>query len=68
MIPSHLMHSPSLALPLSLSHVAEECVSYCQPSQVKVKMNLETYCLKDYGWCLLFFLFRFMYLYICNTL
>ncbi|XP_061565518.1 LOW QUALITY PROTEIN: netrin-1 [Cololabis saira] len=28
--------------------VAEECVSYCQPSQVKVRMNLETYCLKDY--------------------
>uniref|UniRef100_A0A3P8UNL1 Netrin 5 n=1 Tax=Cynoglossus semilaevis TaxID=244447 RepID=A0A3P8UNL1_CYNSE len=26
----------------------EECVSYCQPSQVKVRMNLETYCLKDY--------------------
>uniref|UniRef100_A0A672I544 Netrin 5 n=1 Tax=Salarias fasciatus TaxID=181472 RepID=A0A672I544_SALFA len=25
-----------------------ECVSYCQPSQVKVRMNLETYCLKDY--------------------
>uniref|UniRef100_A0A4W6ECN5 Netrin 5 n=1 Tax=Lates calcarifer TaxID=8187 RepID=A0A4W6ECN5_LATCA len=24
------------------------CVSYCQPSQVKVRMNLETYCLKDY--------------------
>ncbi|KAI1898810.1 hypothetical protein AGOR_G00076190 [Albula goreensis] len=28
--------------------IAEECSSYCQPSQVKVKMNLETYCLKDY--------------------
>lgn len=28
---------------------AEECVSYCQPSEVKVRMNLETYCLKDYG-------------------
>ncbi|XP_064184949.1 netrin-1 [Anguilla rostrata] len=28
--------------------IAEECNSYCQPSQVKVKMNLETYCLKDY--------------------
>ncbi|XP_037539524.1 netrin-1 [Nematolebias whitei] len=28
--------------------IAEECVSYCQPSQVKVTMNLETYCLKDY--------------------
>ncbi|KAJ8254783.1 hypothetical protein GJAV_G00197300 [Gymnothorax javanicus] len=27
---------------------AEECSSYCQPSQVKVKMNLDTYCLKDY--------------------
>uniref|UniRef100_A0A3Q3RKD2 Netrin 5 n=1 Tax=Mastacembelus armatus TaxID=205130 RepID=A0A3Q3RKD2_9TELE len=27
---------------------SEECVSYCQPSQVKVRMNLETYCLKDY--------------------
>uniref|UniRef100_W5L161 Netrin 5 n=1 Tax=Astyanax mexicanus TaxID=7994 RepID=W5L161_ASTMX len=26
----------------------EECVSYCQPSQVKVRMNLETFCLKDY--------------------
>uniref|UniRef100_A0A8D0D066 Netrin 5 n=1 Tax=Sander lucioperca TaxID=283035 RepID=A0A8D0D066_SANLU len=25
-----------------------ECVSYCQPSQVKVRMNLETYCLKDF--------------------
>uniref|UniRef100_A0A4W6ECD4 Netrin 5 n=1 Tax=Lates calcarifer TaxID=8187 RepID=A0A4W6ECD4_LATCA len=25
-----------------------DCVSYCQPSQVKVRMNLETYCLKDY--------------------
>uniref|UniRef100_A0A3B3ZII7 Uncharacterized protein n=1 Tax=Periophthalmus magnuspinnatus TaxID=409849 RepID=A0A3B3ZII7_9GOBI len=29
--------------------VTEECVSYCQPSQHKVRMNLETYCLKDYG-------------------
>uniref|UniRef100_A0A3B4YZW4 Netrin 5 n=1 Tax=Seriola lalandi dorsalis TaxID=1841481 RepID=A0A3B4YZW4_SERLL len=29
----------------------KRCVSYCQPSQVKVRMNLETYCLKDYGWC-----------------
>uniref|UniRef100_A0A3P8SHC8 Netrin 5 n=1 Tax=Amphiprion percula TaxID=161767 RepID=A0A3P8SHC8_AMPPE len=28
--------------------IPEECVSYCQPSQVKVRMNLETYCLKDY--------------------
>ncbi|KAF7651770.1 hypothetical protein LDENG_00105840, partial [Lucifuga dentata] len=28
--------------------IAEECVSYCHPSQVKVRMNLETYCLKDY--------------------
>uniref|UniRef100_A0A3B3ZI83 Uncharacterized protein n=1 Tax=Periophthalmus magnuspinnatus TaxID=409849 RepID=A0A3B3ZI83_9GOBI len=27
---------------------SEECVSYCQPSQHKVRMNLETYCLKDY--------------------
>uniref|UniRef100_A0A3B4FFN5 Netrin-1-like n=1 Tax=Pundamilia nyererei TaxID=303518 RepID=A0A3B4FFN5_9CICH len=27
---------------------ADECVSYCQPSQVKVKMNLETYCRKNY--------------------
>uniref|UniRef100_A0A3B4YCD1 Netrin 5 n=1 Tax=Seriola lalandi dorsalis TaxID=1841481 RepID=A0A3B4YCD1_SERLL len=26
----------------------KRCVSYCQPSQVKVRMNLETYCLKDY--------------------
>uniref|UniRef100_A0A3Q3GU96 Netrin 5 n=1 Tax=Labrus bergylta TaxID=56723 RepID=A0A3Q3GU96_9LABR len=24
------------------------CVSYCQPSQVKVRMNLETYCIKDF--------------------
>ncbi|KAJ0055624.1 hypothetical protein NL108_006465, partial [Boleophthalmus pectinirostris] len=28
--------------------IAEECVSYCQPAQHKVRMNLETYCLKDY--------------------
>ncbi|XP_028855963.1 netrin-1 [Denticeps clupeoides] len=28
--------------------IAEECLSYCQPSLVKVKMNLDTYCLKDY--------------------
>ncbi|XP_038831729.1 netrin-1-like [Salvelinus namaycush] len=28
--------------------IAEECLSYCLPSQVKVRMNLETYCLKDY--------------------
>ncbi|XP_036072722.1 netrin-1 [Oryzias melastigma] len=28
--------------------IAEECVSYCQPAQAKVRMNLETYCLKDY--------------------
>ncbi|KAJ8416638.1 hypothetical protein AAFF_G00325160 [Aldrovandia affinis] len=28
--------------------IAEECGSYCKPSQVKVKMNLATYCLKDY--------------------
>ncbi|XP_029113339.1 netrin-3 isoform X2 [Scleropages formosus] len=26
----------------------DECRSYCQPSQAKVTMNLETYCLKDY--------------------
>lgn len=26
-------------------------MSYCQPSQLKVRMNLETYCLKDYGGC-----------------
>ncbi|KAK1797167.1 hypothetical protein P4O66_008560, partial [Electrophorus voltai] len=26
----------------------QECVSYCQPSQAKVRMNLETFCLKDY--------------------
>uniref|UniRef100_A0A3Q3RKQ3 Netrin 5 n=1 Tax=Mastacembelus armatus TaxID=205130 RepID=A0A3Q3RKQ3_9TELE len=30
------------------SELLPECVSYCQPSQVKVRMNLETYCLKDY--------------------
>uniref|UniRef100_A0A3Q2Y8Y3 Netrin 5 n=1 Tax=Hippocampus comes TaxID=109280 RepID=A0A3Q2Y8Y3_HIPCM len=29
-----------------------ECVSHCQPSQVKVRMNLDTYCRKDYGWLL----------------
>uniref|UniRef100_A0A3B4FJS2 Netrin-1-like n=1 Tax=Pundamilia nyererei TaxID=303518 RepID=A0A3B4FJS2_9CICH len=29
-------------------HFKPECVSYCQPSQVKVKMNLETYCRKNY--------------------
>ncbi|TRY85557.1 hypothetical protein DNTS_017177 [Danionella cerebrum] len=28
--------------------IGEECVSYCPPSQARVKMNLETYCLKDY--------------------
>uniref|UniRef100_A0A8C6WM82 Netrin 5 n=1 Tax=Neogobius melanostomus TaxID=47308 RepID=A0A8C6WM82_9GOBI len=28
--------------------ITEECVSYCQPSLHKVRMNLETYCLKDY--------------------
>ncbi|XP_062849366.1 netrin-B [Trichomycterus rosablanca] len=28
--------------------IDEECLSYCQPSQVKVRMNLETFCLKDY--------------------
>nr|XP_057924924.1 netrin-1 [Doryrhamphus excisus] len=28
--------------------VDEECVSHCQPSQGKVRMNLDTYCLKDY--------------------
>uniref|UniRef100_A0A4W4FCP1 Netrin 5 n=1 Tax=Electrophorus electricus TaxID=8005 RepID=A0A4W4FCP1_ELEEL len=28
---------------------SQECVSYCQPSQAKVRMNLETFCLKDYG-------------------
>ncbi|TSL41020.1 Protein canopy 4 [Bagarius yarrelli] len=28
--------------------IAEECLSYCQPSLAKVKMNLETFCLKDY--------------------
>uniref|UniRef100_H3CXS3 Netrin 5 n=1 Tax=Tetraodon nigroviridis TaxID=99883 RepID=H3CXS3_TETNG len=41
-----LMPPPSLPPPGSAS--AEECVSYCQPSQLKVRMNLETYCLKDY--------------------
>ncbi|CAG00730.1 unnamed protein product, partial [Tetraodon nigroviridis] len=44
-----LMPPPSLPPPGSAS--AEECVSYCQPSQLKVRMNLETYCLKDYGGC-----------------
>ncbi|XP_030194852.1 uncharacterized protein LOC115529867 [Gadus morhua] len=28
--------------------IAEECVSYCQPAQLEVRMNLDTYCLKDY--------------------
>ncbi|XP_076843457.1 netrin-1 [Brachyhypopomus gauderio] len=28
--------------------MAQECLSYCQPSQAKVRMNLETFCLKDY--------------------
>ncbi|KTG46663.1 hypothetical protein cypCar_00005444 [Cyprinus carpio] len=28
--------------------IDEECLSYCPPSQARVKMNLETYCLKDY--------------------
>ncbi|XP_030017550.1 netrin-1 isoform X2 [Sphaeramia orbicularis] len=28
--------------------IAEQCVSYCRPAQVKVHMNLETYCQKDY--------------------
>nr|XP_061810860.1 netrin-1-like [Nerophis lumbriciformis] len=28
--------------------IDEECVSHCQPSQGKVRMNLDTYCLKDY--------------------
>ncbi|XP_019711761.1 netrin-1 isoform X2 [Hippocampus comes] len=28
--------------------IDEECVSHCQPSQVKVRMNLDTYCRKDY--------------------
>ncbi|MFT7810081.1 netrin-1-like [Arapaima gigas] len=28
--------------------IGDECRSYCQPSQGKVRMNLETYCLKDY--------------------
>ncbi|XP_034020408.1 netrin-1 isoform X2 [Thalassophryne amazonica] len=28
--------------------IAEECMSYCLPSQLKVRMNLETYCQKDY--------------------
>uniref|UniRef100_A0AAQ4S1B1 Netrin 5 n=1 Tax=Gasterosteus aculeatus aculeatus TaxID=481459 RepID=A0AAQ4S1B1_GASAC len=35
----------------STTEKTEECVSYCQPSQAKVRMNLETYCLKDFGWC-----------------
>uniref|UniRef100_A0AAQ4PPT6 Netrin 5 n=1 Tax=Gasterosteus aculeatus aculeatus TaxID=481459 RepID=A0AAQ4PPT6_GASAC len=30
------------------SRSESECVSYCQPSQAKVRMNLETYCLKDF--------------------
>ncbi|CAL8377164.1 unnamed protein product [Boreogadus saida] len=29
--------------------IAEECVAYCQPAQLEVRMNLDTYCLKDYG-------------------
>ncbi|XP_056598862.1 netrin-1 [Triplophysa dalaica] len=28
--------------------IGEECLSYCPPSQAMVRMNLETYCLKDY--------------------
>ncbi|XP_051567251.1 netrin-1-like isoform X2 [Myxocyprinus asiaticus] len=28
--------------------IGEECISYCPSSQAKVRMNLETYCLKDY--------------------
>uniref|UniRef100_A0A3B3ZI64 Uncharacterized protein n=1 Tax=Periophthalmus magnuspinnatus TaxID=409849 RepID=A0A3B3ZI64_9GOBI len=34
--------------PCVMHTCSEECVSYCQPSQHKVRMNLETYCLKDY--------------------
>ncbi|XP_077445007.1 netrin-1 [Stigmatopora argus] len=28
--------------------IDEECASHCQPSQGRVRMNLDTYCLKDY--------------------
>ncbi|XP_030634997.1 netrin-1 [Chanos chanos] len=28
--------------------IGEECLSYCQPSQAKVRMNLETYCQTNY--------------------
>uniref|UniRef100_A0AAQ4RX06 Netrin 5 n=1 Tax=Gasterosteus aculeatus aculeatus TaxID=481459 RepID=A0AAQ4RX06_GASAC len=38
---------PRLIAPVSTTTRAL-CVSYCQPSQAKVRMNLETYCLKDF--------------------
>uniref|UniRef100_A0A8C7Y6T4 Netrin 5 n=1 Tax=Oryzias sinensis TaxID=183150 RepID=A0A8C7Y6T4_9TELE len=37
----------SLSSARQCPHTAE-CVSYCQPTQAEVRMNLETYCLKDY--------------------
>uniref|UniRef100_A0A673H9P6 Netrin-1-like n=1 Tax=Sinocyclocheilus rhinocerous TaxID=307959 RepID=A0A673H9P6_9TELE len=39
-------HSP--LRPCIRKYHSEECLSYCPPSQARVKMNLETYCLKDY--------------------
>uniref|UniRef100_A0A8C7YBQ1 Netrin 5 n=1 Tax=Oryzias sinensis TaxID=183150 RepID=A0A8C7YBQ1_9TELE len=39
---------PPCPTPPTPHPAAEECVSYCQPTQAEVRMNLETYCLKDY--------------------
>uniref|UniRef100_A0A3B3ZIC5 Uncharacterized protein n=1 Tax=Periophthalmus magnuspinnatus TaxID=409849 RepID=A0A3B3ZIC5_9GOBI len=51
--PCHL-HPPTRTRLITPLIKPEECVSYCQPSQHKVRMNLETYCLKDYGVCQIF--------------
>uniref|UniRef100_A0A672RPW1 Netrin 5 n=1 Tax=Sinocyclocheilus grahami TaxID=75366 RepID=A0A672RPW1_SINGR len=41
-------HSPLRPCIRKYHTLREECLSYCTPSQARVKMNLETYCLKDY--------------------
>uniref|UniRef100_A0A673MDS4 Netrin-1-like n=1 Tax=Sinocyclocheilus rhinocerous TaxID=307959 RepID=A0A673MDS4_9TELE len=41
-------HSPLRPCIRKYHTLREECLSYCPPSQARVKMNLETYCLKDY--------------------
>ncbi|CAL8384638.1 unnamed protein product [Arctogadus glacialis] len=47
-LPQYSMSTEALQRTPTDSAASEECVSYCQPAQLEVRMNLDTYCLKDY--------------------